>query len=458
MRSALIIALALFTTATGWAQPASERKIAQLEKAVEAAEVEFKEQNTRLRKVYRELDRSLESAAGTESAARVAADIKRVMAPVLKAAREQAGKRGSSSQAKARSIIKSRMPKALAKLEVAPFKDLQGYVFDQFNAFVAEADSVKDALSLADEEIAQRMVREALDQAIPFYERWNGGLNAAAVGAAEFRTAHKKLNDARVALAIAKEPLLRFQIGCDEGFARVPAGTYTVHGTAGFVSIRKKPRKAPLDREVWIGLYEVTNEQYLAWLEILSAEDRKANLPRDEDNKIIWPFIADLNKHLPEEEILKHPVVGISLKSACMYALSLGCRLPTEAEWCAMAASKELLPYPWGESWEVDRCNDREAGLKTTTPVGSYPNGRGPFGHYDVAGNAAEWVLTYEDGKNVAMNDVLGGALQQDTVIVRGGSFADGKTNVQTGWVWVKRGLHDRDKVTGFRLAKDAPQ
>ena len=118
-----------------------------------------------------------------------------------------------------------------------------------------------------------------------------------------------------------------------------------------------------------------------------------------------------------------------------------------------MAAGKELRVYPWGDEYESERCNDREAAIDDTAPVGSHPKGRGPFGHYDAAGNVAEWVLTYENGKAVDP-----AAIDDDgNVIVRGGSFKESKKDVQTGWVWVKRAIFDRDITTGFRLAKDQP-
>jgi formylglycine-generating enzyme required for sulfatase activity len=138
------------------------------------------------------------------------------------------------------------------------------------------------------------------------------------------------------------------------------------------------------------------------------------------------------------------------MRSALAYATSRGARLPTEAEWCAVAQGRKRRLYPWGDEYLPGRCNDREAGIKGTQPVGSYEEGRGPYGHYDLAGNVSEWVLTYESGKNA---DPSG--LDDANAAVRGGSFRQDKHGVLNSWFWLRRALHETDVDLGFRLAID---
>jgi formylglycine-generating enzyme required for sulfatase activity len=146
----------------------------------------------------------------------------------------------------------------------------------------------------------------------------------------------------------------------------------------------------------------------------------------------------------------------VSFVSAMAYTKSRGCRLPTEEEWAAVASGPQKLIYPWGDTWEPNRANDREAGVGGLRPVGSYPDGRGPFGHYDLAGNAREWTMTYESGKPVDPEKI-----EDQNVALRGGSWTCGKDNVTVGWVWLNR-FNAQDLETGFRLAMDqeatAPQ
>ena len=456
MRNAMLCwALVIASAAPLHAQPKIDiRKVAALETKVAGLQTRFELRRAELRKVFHDLERELDLAAQDNGGARLHADIARVLSPILKEARALAAKAGSSNQAKAKRTLKSGIPKALIKLEVDPLSQMHDYLEARFFDMVAQSGKIADALTLNDDDIAKILLKHALDQTIPFSERWNAGLSLSAQGAESFRKAYKELSEAKTDLAIAKDPLLEFQLGCDAGFARVPAGQYVLTTTAGFVTLhRKKKRKFNIDKEVWIGLHEVTNEDYLAWIENLGDDQKQKHLPKDSSGKLIWALDAEKGKNLPPADKLKHPVVGVSRCSASLYAAHQGCRLPTEYEWFAMAAGSKGLPYPWGDKWEPERCNDRESTIDDTSPIGQFENGRGPFGHYDVAGNASEWVLTYENGKTIESNNID----SDSNAVVRGGSFRDGKKDVSTGWVWLRRALYECDSTTGFRLAKSPP-
>ena len=83
-----------------------------------------------------------------------------------------------------------------------------------------------------------------------------------------------------------------------------------------------------------------------------------------------------------------HPVVYVDLNDARAYARWAGKRLPTDAEWQYAAEGPESLKYPWGARLESDRYNKGDA----TTSVRAFPEGRSPFGCYDMYGNTWEWT------------------------------------------------------------------
>lgn len=135
-----------------------------------------------------------------------------------------------------------------------------------------------------------------------------------------------------------------------------------------------------------------------------------------------------------------HPVVCVSWQDATEYTAWLraatgedGWRLPTEAEWEKAArwdAQRGVSHlYPWGDSFDNDRCNTSESGIKTTTPIGSYPvsdpfrSGASPCGAEDMAGNVWEWTdslykpYPYSDKQSSADKDPV------NERTMRGGSW-----------------------------------
>ncbi len=95
----------------------------------------------------------------------------------------------------------------------------------------------------------------------------------------------------------------------------------------------------------------------------------------------------------------EHPVVYIDLDDARAYAGWAGKRLPTEEEWQFAAQGANALDYPWGNEMTPNKCNQNTNG--ETTPVKEFPEGRSPFGCYDMCGNTWEWTGSeYSDGRS----------------------------------------------------------
>ena len=194
----------------------------------------------------------------------------------------------------------------------------------------------------------------------------------------------------------------------------VPGGEYTLG--ADDVDDNSKPIHRVTLSAFWIGKHPVTNEQYRRFVEAAGHRE-----PRywDEDR-----FKAP-----------RQPVVGVSWVDAKAYVEWAGLSLPSEAQWEAAARGTDQRRYPWGSEAPTAELADfgKNYSSGRPDPVGSHPQGAGPFKGEDQAGGVWEWCEDVWDSKAHAARD---GAVdpvtplqkEQDESfthrVVRGGSWA----------------------------------
>jgi serine/threonine-protein kinase len=84
------------------------------------------------------------------------------------------------------------------------------------------------------------------------------------------------------------------------------------------------------------------------------------------------------------------PRTSVSFDEAQKLCQSRGERMCTEMEWEHACRGKGGASYPYGATFDSERCNTRSGQI---SPAGDFKECRSGSGAYDMSGNVAEWVI-----------------------------------------------------------------
>jgi formylglycine-generating enzyme required for sulfatase activity len=203
----------------------------------------------------------------------------------------------------------------------------------------------------------------------------------------------------------------------------VPAGPFTM-GTNHPRATDEKPSHQVQLSAFTIDRHEVTNADFADFVAATGYQTaaEAADAPEAADG-IDW-------RH-PQRPALtaepQHPVVYVSWRDAEAYCTWRGARLPTEAEWEKSARGDDGRLWPWGSTFAAGKANHwgAEDGYSALAPVGSFPQGAGPYGALDLAGNVWEWCADWyaADYYATAPSQNPPGPAEGQFKILRGGSW-----------------------------------
>lgn len=221
--------------------------------------------------------------------------------------------------------------------------------------------------------------------------------------------------------------------GYPKDMVLIPGGSF-IMGSNDPLYTSSPERRVKL-RSFYLDKYEVTNFQYLAFV-----QKKNHRLP------ISW------KTGIFDSSLKDSPIVGISWQDAKLYCQFVKKRLPTESEWERAIRGSKGRKYPWkGPTLSSSFVITKESNQRRPSPVTLQNRDITPEGAYHLAGNVREFVADI-------YRPYPGSSITEDFPnnerVVRGSSWAftfyeavgyyRGHTNWKLAWPDV-----------GFRCAKD---
>ena len=268
----------------------------------------------------------------------------------------------------------------------------------------------------------------------------------------------------------------------DGGFFQMGAAADDLLATCEEVSVdcrrewfaSAEPAHTVLVAPYYLDTHEVTSAAFVDFLNEIGGEaavcQGQACLD-PEESRVFW----ENGTASVAVDRAQTPMAGVTWYGAAAFCAWREARLPTEAEWEKAAtwddATMTARRYPWGDEFHGQHLNFCDAtcdgdqanvswndGFAVAAPVATYDDGRGPSGHYDLAGNVWEWVADWYDPAYYATSPDAdpSGPETGEQKVVRGGSWYDTATLTMSA-VRFPSAPDNADATLGFRCAADLP-
>jgi formylglycine-generating enzyme required for sulfatase activity len=196
---------------------------------------------------------------------------------------------------------------------------------------------------------------------------------------------------------------------------------------AGEVVLATNPPKLETVAEFAIAKYTITNAQFQVFVEsrdgyMYEKDYRWYNFSeKSREYRLLNPkprTMAFMDDDLPRTNLSWFDAIAFSRWLSNRAGQSI--TLPTEQQWQLAAIGDNDWQYPWGNKFDVARCNTKESGIGRPVSVTEYPNGASPYGVFQMCGNVYDWcVNNYHEPDDTKLDSVT------SERAVRGGSWVN---------------------------------
>lgn len=194
-------------------------------------------------------------------------------------------------------------------------------------------------------------------------------------------------------------------------FVHVPAGWFWHVVGTGNVNRLKGGQSWYRDVRIWLdGFYIAKYEARARDFKRFAESGASTHLPEyatGERQGCAVQKRGDEGEWFLTQPDLDLPVTHLSWNLADEFARWMGFRLLRETEWVKAARGTDRRVFPWGDEYPDDTYGGfGVASGCNPTPVDAFPNGRSPYGAYNMAGNVLELVQDWENhDHDLAMRD-----------------------------------------------------